>query len=74
MATKRQVPPSHAGAQKDDLTRCKRNLRLLLGHLSQSLPQHRTAFQSVFLLHFQQAVDNPNFIKQSKGAFHHGRR
>jgi len=68
MAIKRHSSPSYAAAQRQEVRGGRQQMRRLLGHLAQSLPAHQAAFQSVCLLHFQQAASVSLPIKRLKGA------
>ena len=74
MATSQKTLRSSSAAPQADLKRCKQDMRFLLGHLSRTMPAQQTAFQSVFLLHFQEAAQISTPHKHPKGASHHGRR
>lgn len=74
MATQQKNFASSSAARPSDLKRCKQDLRFLLGHLSRTMPAQQAAFQSVLLLHFQEAAMTSIPNKQLKGVSRHGRR
>ena len=57
MATKRQASHPSSNVRREDILRCRHDMRYLLGQIAQSLPEQKPGFQSALLLHFQRASD-----------------
>lgn len=55
MANKRQASHPSSNVRREDIIRCRQDMRFLLGRIAQSLPEQQPGFQSALLLHFQRA-------------------